>query len=783
MEKAYDPKKTEARIYKLWQKSGFFNPDKLPQKVKNCPSGTSSKRRRKSKVKTFTIVLPPPNITGSLHMGHALNAAIQDILIRWKRMSGFKTLWLPGTDHAGIATQNVVEKDLKKQGITRQMLGREKFLEKIWEWREKYGNIILDQLKTMGASCDWSRTRFTLDQDYARAVTTAFIAYYKAGWIYRAERAINWCPRCQTSLSDLELEYTEEQGKLWHIKYPLADKSEIRNPKSETIKEFIIVATTRPETMLGDMAVAVNPADERYKELIGKKVILPLQNREIPIIADSAVDPSFGTGAVKVTPNHDLTDFEIAKRHSLSFLQVIDESGKMTSEAGEIYAGLSTNECRVKIVEELKKLGLLEKIEDYPHRIARCYRCGAAVEPLVSKQWFLKMNELARLAISAVKTGKVKFVPERWSKVYLDWLENIRDWCISRQIWWGHRLPVWSCRTKQEGISNSQFPISKQKIKNWDLEIGNSSDELFIVSKKRPQKCPFCKQCEMEQSTDVLDTWFSSALWPFATLGWPKEKVKNQKPKIKSDLEKFYPTDVLSTARDIINLWVTRMVFSGIFFMKKEPFHTVYVHATVLTRSGQRMSKSLGTGIDPLELVEKYGADAVRFGLIWQTMGGQDMHFSEEHILAGKKFCNKIWNAARFVLQNTNSKFKIQNSKLQFTNQKLSKADKKILKKLDEIIKKTNKCLEKFEFGQALHDLYNFFWHDFCDEFIEISKKENSPKSKRLLLNVLINSLKLLHPFLPFITEEIFQIFQSFNRQKSKKLLMVEKYPRSSEIS
>lgn len=774
----YDPKKTESRIYKLWEKSGFLNPDKLKGK------------------KTFAIVLPPPNITGSLHMGHALNATIQDILIRWKRMSGFKTLWLPGTDHAGIATQNVVEKDLKKQGITRQMLGREKFLEKVWEWREKFGNIILEQLKTIGVSCDWSRTRFTLDKDYARAVSTAFIDYHKAGWIYRAERVINWCPRCQTSLSDLELEYTEEAGKLWYIKYPLTDH---RLPTTEENKktvdrspstvDYITVATTRPETMLGDMAVAVNPDDERYKDLVGKKVVLPIQNREIPVIADSAVDHAFGTGAVKVTPNHDLTDFEIAKRHNLPFLQVIDERGKMTAEAGEICAGLSTSECRAKVVKELEKQGLLEKTEDYLHRLARCYRCNAVVEPLVSKQWFLKMDELARLAITAAKTGKVKFVPDRWSKVYLDWLENIRDWCVSRQIWWGHRLPVWFCKNqtgrnlKSQILSPKQIPNSKFQnskfIENWELEIESSSTpEKFVVSVKKPKQCPFCKNCEMEQSPDVLDTWFSSALWPFATLGWPEKKIKNQKSKIKSDLEKFYPTDVLSTARDIINLWVARMVFSGMFFMRKEPFRTVYVHATVLTRAGQRMSKSLGTGINPLELVEKYGADSVRFGLIWQTMGGQDMHFSEEHILGGKKFCNKIWNAARFILMNKPPRINADLQRgFERKNKNLTKADQEILVKLAEITEETNKHLEKFEFGQALHGLYNFFWHDFCDKFIEAVKKENTIESKQILALVLNNSLKLLHPFLPFITEEIYQIIQSFYHQKVKKLLLIEKYP------
>ena len=609
--KIYEPKRVEDRIYNLWLRAGFFNPDKLPKRHK----------------KPYCIVIPPPNITGTLHMGHALNAICQDILIRWRRLQGFKTLWLPGTDHAGIATQNVVEKELKKEGKTRFDLGREKFIEMVWQWQEKYGNIILEQLKKLGVSCDWSRARFTMDKAYIKAVEAAFFHYYKKGWIYRGDRVVNWCPRCQTSLSDLEIEYKEEKGNLWYIKYPLTEKY-----TGSTRANYITVATTRPETMLGDTAVAVSPKDGRYKTLIGKIALLPLANREIPIIADKLVDPKFGTGAVKITPAHDLVDYEIGLRHNLEVKQVINEQGLITKEAPLPYQGLKVLEAREKVVEDLKNLGLLERIEDYIHQIPKCYRCNTTIELIPSKQWFLKMEEMAKMASEAVKSGKVKFVPKRWEKIYFDWLSNIRDWCISRQIWWGHQLPVWHCQTGR--ISNLQFSISKQ-FKNLKLKIKNSSAEKFIISVKKPKQCPFCGNCGMEQSADVLDTWFSSALWPFATLGWPSAaaKIKSQKSKIKSDLDRFYPTDVLSTDRGIINLWVARMIFSGMEFMKKPPFKDVYIHATVLTREGKRMSKSLGTGIDPINLIEKYGADATRFGISWQIMDGQDIRFIEDNIV------------------------------------------------------------------------------------------------------------------------------------------------------
>jgi len=674
--KSYDPKKTEGRIYKLWQKSGFFNPDNLP------------KRHRKP----YSVVIPPPNVTGKLHIGHTLNAIVQDSLIRKKRMQGFKTLWIPGTDHAGIATQNVVEKQLKKQGLTRFDLGREKFIKKVWEWKKEYGNIILNQFKKIGISSDWSRTRFTMDKDYALAVKTAFLYYRKKGWIYKGRRVINWCPRCQTSLSDLELEYKKEEGKLWYIKYLLK-------------KGNIVVATTRPETMLGDTALAVNPKDKRYKDLVGKKVILPLMKKEIPIIADRNIDQDFGTGALKLTPAHSLIDYEIGLRHNLEAVQVIDEKGKMIAPAPLRYQGLNIREAREKVIEDLREQNLLEKEESFIHQLPKCYRCGTTIEAIPSWQWFLKMDELSKKAIKAVKNGKVQFFPKRWEKTYFVWLENVKDWCISRQIWWGHKIPI-------------------------------------------------------KGETDVLDTWFSSALWPFVTLGWPQK-----------DLKEFYPTDTLSTARDIINLWVSRMIFSGLEFTKKVPFKKVYIHPTVLTKDGKRMSKSLGTGIDPLELIEKYGADAVRFGIAYQITELQDMRFNEDSIIMGKKFCNKIWNASRFVMQQNQGLSQLSNFK---TKTPLKKEDKKILKSLDKAIETTNKNMEAFRFGKATRALYDFFWHDFCDQYIEKAKAQPSEEKRKILFFVLLTSLKLLHPFIPFITEDI---YQKLPIKDKKKCLMIEEWP------
>ncbi|MBI2122250.1 MAG: class I tRNA ligase family protein [Candidatus Sungbacteria bacterium] len=1058
----YNPKEVEGKIYKLWEKSGFFNPDKLPAakelRTKNLelrkPKRELSSKSLRSKfydAKSFCIVVPPPNVTGSLHMGHALNAVIQDILIRKKRMEGFRTLWLPGTDHAGIATQNVVEKELRKQNISRHELGREKFLASVWEWKEKYGNIILDQFKKLGSSMDWSRVRFTMDEGYKKAVEEAFIHYYKKGWIYRGERTVNWCSRCATSLSDLEIEYREEKGKFYYIKY---------GP--------MVLGTARPETKLGDTALAVNPVDKRYKKYIGKEIIIRsvdssvvreeqprLKDIKIKVVADEAADPKFGTGVIKVTPAHDAADFGIYQRHpEILIIKVIGENGRMTKEAGARYEGLKVSEARKQIIEDLEKLGLMDHIEDYTHNVSLCYRCGTVIEPLLSKQWFLKMDELAKMAIKAarpvragsngVKSGKIKFHPKRWEKIYFDWLGNIKDWCISRQIWWGHRLPVWYCMgshiqtEKKMGFAGDIVPqvfINKTRtyrLRDHGFKIGdrvafensatgeifgyaviteikkttageidlkdpkhykiyNTCEELITAFKHHPQKInkgtisentlvwiytyrfepadksgscirlnpvvkgnwffvrhgetdfnkerriqgqtaggplnelgkkqayetaqrlkpykidliissdlarakdtaeiiakelnaeiifdaalrernygiaegttpeerkqhypeledrlkeytfvpdggenlptmekriyralaqhkknhlhkniviishgatlkglfrklkniPFnefseftihnagvihvsisdpCEKCGSdlaEQDTNVLDTWFSSALWPLATLGWPDKT---------GDLKNFYPTSVLSTARDIINLWVARMVFSGLEFMGKPPFKDIIIHATILTKDGKRMSKSLGTGIDPMILIEKYGADAARFGLIWQAMGNQDIHWSEEHVVAGKKFANKIWNASRFVLlQIPNSKFQTPN-KSQIPNSKFqTSADKKILKQLEKTKKDVSKSIDKYEFGQALHALYEFYWHEFCDVYIETAKSQitnhkSQAATENILLYVLIESLKLLHPFMPFVTEEIW----SHLPLKDKKLLLVENWP------
>ncbi|MBI4059735.1 valine--tRNA ligase [Candidatus Giovannonibacteria bacterium] len=701
-DKPYDPKAVEPEIYAKWEKSGYFNPDNLPDE----------------RTKTYTMAIPPPNVTGTLHMGHALNAAIQDILIRKKRMEGYKALWIVGTDHAGIATQNVVERELKKEGKTRHDLGREEFLKRVWAWKEKYGDIILDQLKKLGASCDWSRARFTMDAQYVRAVEAAFLHYQKKGWIYQGERTINWCPRCATSLSDLEIQYQREQGKFYYIKYgPL------------------VLGTARPETKLGDTALAVNPKDKRYRQYVGEEIEIQsvdpalardkepkLKTIKIKVIADEAADPKFGTGVIKVTPAHDIADFEIWQRHpEVPIRRVIGRDGRMSGEAGPRYQGLKVLEARKQIVEDMQKLGLMEKIEDYEHNVALCSRCGTVIEPMLSKQWFLKMEELAKLAIRDVKKGKVRFRPKRWEKIYFDWLKHIKDWCISRQIWWGHKIPI-------DGVD------------------------------------------------DVLDTWFSSALWPFATLGWP-EKTR--------DLETYYPTQVLSTARDIVNLWVARMVFSSEELLQKPPFSDVIIHATVLAKSGKRMSKSLGTGVDPMDLIEKYGADATRFGLVWQAMGTQDIKWAEEHVAAGRKFLNKIWNASRFVLgriQNSNSEIsysaevRLRRTKAGQNPKPKTAADKKILVALKKTKKEVDASVEKYEFGKALRVLYDFFWHQLCDVYLEASKNELNPA---LLSYVLAESLKLLHPFLPHITEKIWEELPPPAGGKNKKLLMIESWPKS----
>ncbi|PIQ75019.1 MAG: valine--tRNA ligase [Candidatus Portnoybacteria bacterium CG_4_8_14_3_um_filter_40_10] len=712
MDKQYSFK-NEDKMYSFWESGGFFNPDRMASGQKKG---------------VFSIVIPPPNVTGSLHVGHALNATIQDTIIRWKRMQGFKTVWVPGTDHAGIATQNVVEKKLKKEGRSRVDLGRQAFLEEVWEWKQEYGDIILSQLKKLGCSCDWSRTRFTMDADYTVAVQKAFLHYFEKGWIYRGRRVVNWCPRCQTSLSDLEVEYEERDGSLWYIKYPLAAGK----------NQFIVVATTRPETMLGDTAVAVNPDDPRYRKFIRQEVILPLTDRKIPIISDIAIVMEFGTGAVKVTPAHDLTDYQIGQKNNLPLIEVIDEKGKISSDMPELYRGLATTDARKKIVEDLERLKLIEKVEDYKNQIPKCYRCNSTIELIPSQQWFLEMKELAKIAAKPVENDEIKFHPSRWKSIYLDWIKNANDWCISRQIWWGHRLPVWFC--------------SKERDK-------------YFVSLDEPKTCQICSDCKPEQSEDVFDTWFSSALWPFAVFGWPQET---------EDLSRFYPTDVLSTARDIINLWAARMIFSGLELVKKVPFRDVIIHATVLTRDGKRMSKSLGTGIDPLGLVEKFGADATRFGLLWQASESQDMRFGENDILAGRKFCNKIWNASRFVLQMTEG-LKVENVE---APEYLTDNDRAILDTLQEITTKVDSALTEFRFDQAIQSLYHFFWHQFCDKYIEEAKKQiqnpkTSENTKQILVYVLLTSLKLIHPFMPFVTEEIYQKISG----RSKKALIIENWP------
>ncbi len=783
--KPYDPKLIEEKIYQMWLDSGYFNPDNLPvTKVRNS----------KFEIRNFVVYMPLPNVTGTLHMGHALNNTIQDILIRYHRMRGFKTLWFPGTDHAGIATQYVVEKELRKQNISRWELGREKFIEKVWEWKKKYGDIILDQLKKIGISADWSRVRFTMDEEYSRDVLEAFVHYHEKGWLYRGLRTVNWCPKDGTSLSELELEYEDAETKLWYIKYLISNEefriskgaekinqSEIDSKFKIQNSKFVVVATTRPETMLGDTAIAVNPTDKRYKRLIGKSVTLPIQNREIPIVGDIAIDPKFGTGAVKVTPAHDVLDFEIGQQHKLETIQVIDERAKMTAAAGK-YAGLKVIEARERIVNDLKGMGLIVKEEAYQNRVAKCYRCGTIIEPIPSNQWFLKMGALGKMAKQAVKKKKVRIRPKNFEKTYLNWLENVRDWSVSRQIWWGHRLPVYFCKNKPEELTSDEFRISNEIKKINHSEIDSKSETLlrpraqdrgenskFVVSIEKPAICPFCKNCDMERSQDVLDTWFSSALWPFAGLS-------------KDDSKNYYPGNALITARDIINLWVARMIFSGLEFRKKVPFTDVFINGTILAKDGKRMSKSLGTGVDPLNYIDRFGADATRFGLIWQA-SGQDIRWDEAAVTAGRKFGNKIWNASRFVIEQNKDLDPSAESKLSGGSASMplralggkTAADKKILRSLAKTKKQTEKMIENFEFSEALHLIYDFFWHDFCDKYIEEAKRQLTTDNLRLttkniLTYVLQESLKTLHPFMPFITEAVYQELPI----EGKNLLIVE---------
>jgi valyl-tRNA synthetase len=745
--KPYDPKSVEPGIYKKWLDSGYFNPDNLPVN-----------QNSKFKIQNYVVYMPLPNVTGTLHMGHALDNTFQDIVIRYHRMKGFRTLWLPGTDHAGIATQYKVEKELKKEGTSRFELGREKFIERVWKWKEEYGGIILSQLKKLGVSADWSRLRFTMDEAYAKDVIAAFVHYYDKGWIYRGLRTVNWCPRCGTSLSELELEHKEEKGTLWFIKYPILndefkmtnDVKELKNLEIDSKfkiqnSKFVVVATTRPETMFGDTAVAVNSKDTRYANLVGHTVKLPLTDREIPVIADAKIDKDFGTGALKVTPAHDIFDFELGQKYKLETIAVIDERGKMNEKAGE-YAGLKTEEARAVVVQKLKDQGYLQKEEPYIHNVSVCSRCGHVIEPIPSVQWFLKMETLAKNALKSVKSGKVNIQPKNFQTIYFNWLTNIRDWTLSRQLWWGHRLPVYFC--KQEVILNDEFRMTNDVKELKNLEIDSKfkiQNSKFIVSAEKPKNCPFCKNCDMEQASDVLDTWFSSALWPFAGLS-------------ESDKKNYYPGNTLITARDILNLWVARMIFSGLEFMGKAPFNDVLIHGTILTKDGKRMSKSLGTGIDPLKYIDQFGADATRFAVVWQAMG-QDIRWDEAAVAAGRKFANKIWNASRFVLeQNKNSKWEIRNLKL--TPQ--TDADKEMISKLEKTKKKTDELIKKFEFSKALQGLYDFFWHDLCDVYLEASKPQLADEKTKastqvILLGTLNVSLKMLHPFMPFITEAIYQ--------------------------
>ncbi|MFN4227478.1 MAG: valine--tRNA ligase [Candidatus Ratteibacteria bacterium] len=717
MESRYNPKEVEEKIYKLWEEGGYFyvKPDNIKEK--------------------YVIVIPPPNITGFLHMGHALNNTIQDILIRWKRMSNFCALWVPGTDHAGIATQNVVEKELLKKGITRKQLGREKFIEEVWKWKEKYGSRIIFQLKKLGASCDWTRTRFTMDKMLSNAVKECFVRLYKKGLIYKGKKIINWCPRCETALSDEEVEYRDEESQLFYIKYPLLEGG------------FIEVATTRPETMLGDTAVAVNPKDIRYKNLIGKKVKLPFVERIIPIIADEKVEIEFGTGAVKITPAHDPNDFEISQKHNLDFILIMTEEGIMNENAGK-FNKLDRFECRRLIVEELKKLGLLSKVEPYTNRVGHCYRCDTIIEPYLSNQWFVKMKPLAEPAIKVAEEGRLKFYPERWKKVYLYWLYNVKDWCISRQIWWGHRIPVLYCK-------NNCPPI---------------------VEKEEIKRCPNCGSEELKRDEDVLDTWFSSWLWPFSVFGWP-EKTK--------DLEIFYPTNTLVTAQEILFFWVARMVMAGLEFMGDIPFENVYIHGTVRDDTGKKMSKSLGNVIDPVEIIDKYGADSLRFSLISLTAFGQDVFLPPNFYVKGRNFTNKIWNSARYILKRC-EELNVKNINFLKDRKNIEFPEKWILIKLDEIVKKTNNSLERFYFNESLNNLYSFYWHDFCDWYIEISKvykDENYIKNVVIpvLCEVLTISLKLFHPFIPFITEQIWQNLKRYINLDSESIT-ISKWPQPTNF-
>ncbi len=710
--KVYEPQQVESRIYEMWEKNGYFHAEKDENK------------------KPFTIVMPPPNVTGQLHMGHAMDATLQDTLIRFKRMQGYSALWLPGVDHAGIATQIKVEEELRtKEGLTRYDLGREKFLERVWDWKHKFGNRIVEQQKKLGSSCDWDRARFTMDEGCSKAVREVFVSMYEKGLIYKGSRIINWCPNCVTALSDAEVEYVDKPGHLWHIRYPLTDGS-----------GEVVVATTRPETMLGDTGVCVNPNDERYQHIVGKTVMLPLVNREIPIVADDYAEMEFGTGCVKMTPAHDPNDFEVGLRHNLEVIRVLDDNGKVNALGGK-YEGMDRYDARKQIVADLEAGGYLVKIDDHAHNVGTCYRCHKDVEPIISAQWFVKMKPLAEEAIRVVEEGETKFVPERFSKTYMNWMNNIRDWCISRQLWWGHQIPAWTC------------------------ECGH-----MTVSRQDPTVCEKCGSSHITREEDVLDTWFSSALWPFETLGWPDKTP---------DLDYFYPTDVLVTGYDIIFFWVARMIFSGCEHTGKTPFHTVLIHGLVRDNQGRKMSKSLGNGIDPLEMIEKYGCDALRMNMVTGNSPGNDMRFYVERCEAMRNFANKLWNASRYVLMNLSEDAVNQ---LPETS-KLEIADKWVLSKLNTLIAEVTENMDKYELGVAIQKIYDFVWDIYCDWYIEMTKArlfsddaERKHTAISVLVYVLDQMLRLLHPFMPFITEEIWQ-----SLPHDGEALIIAKWPEASD--
>ncbi len=710
-EEKYNPN-FEQKWYEYWESNGYFRPTDDNNK------------------ENYSIVIPPPNVTGVLHIGHALNGTLQDIMVRYKRMKGYNVLWVPGTDHAGIATQNMVEKALAKEGKTKEDLGREAFVERVWEWKKNYGNRIVDQMKRLGLSCDWSRLRFTMDEQLSKAVRRVFVKLYKEGLIYKDKYIINWCPRCHTALSDLEVEHNDENGKLYSIEYPFEDG-----------KGGVIVATTRPETMFGDTAVAVNPNDERYKDIIGKNVILPIKNKKIPVIADEYVDMEFGTGVVKITPAHDPNDFEVGRRHNLEMIVAIDDNGNMTKEALH-YEGLDRFECRSKLVNELESKGYLKNVAEHKHSVGHCYRCKTTIEPYVSNQWFVKTKELARVAMEAVEKGDTKFIPKTWEKTYFEWMNNIRDWCISRQLWWGHRIPVYQCQ-----------------------DCGK-----YTVTEETPSVCEHCKSKNIIQEEDVLDTWFSSALWPMSTLGWPDKT---------DDLKRFYPTSLLVTGFDIIFFWVARMMMMGLHFMKDVPFKDVYIHALVRDQHGQKMSKTKGNVIDPMDVINKYGADSMRFTLAIFAAQGRDIKLSEDRIEGYKKFMNKIWNAYRFIELNT------KDLQISEKPKKLPAASIWIKSRLAKTIQDVEKALQEYKYNEAANAVYQFIWHEFCDYFIEMSKvhmdDEYSYAVKYTLLDVFETTMRLLHPFTPFITEEL------WNKLPNKKgeSIMIAAYPeyRSSDVS